>query len=74
MKATLVYTLPDDKEDFQIAVDGWRWQKVVIDLNQYLRTQLKYKSDHYSDSELELLEKIRETLHQTIEDSGVSLN
>lgn len=74
MKATLVYTLPEDKEDFQIAVDGWRWQKVVIDLNQYLRTQLKYKSDHYSDSELELLEKIRETLHQTIEDSGVSLN
>lgn len=74
MKATLVYTLPEDKEDFQIAVDGWRWQKVAIDLNQYLRTQLKYESDNYSDSELELLEKIRETLHQTIEDSGVSLN
>jgi hypothetical protein len=73
MEAILKFNLPEETDEFNSALNGWRWKIVVAEFDAYLRTQLKYKSDNYSDSELELIENLRETLHQTIEESGVSL-
>jgi hypothetical protein len=71
MEAILKFNLPDDQEDFRFAVEGTKWFLVVHTFDQYLRSQIKY-NDNLSDKEYELLEKVREELHSTINGNQLS--
>lgn len=42
MKARLEYDLPDEAADFRVAADGWRWRRVVEDIDNRLRDRVKY--------------------------------
>ena len=41
MKARLEYELPEDANDYRSAVDGWRWRRVVEEMDTKLRDRLK---------------------------------
>jgi hypothetical protein len=45
MKAVLEFNLPDDQQDFDLAVSGMKFWSVLYDLDQSLRTKTKYASD-----------------------------
>jgi hypothetical protein len=70
MKATLEFNLPEEDDEFRTAVDGHRWRLVVTDLDEALRTSLKYNEDekHHSG----LLEA-RNTLNRLLEEYGLDI-
>jgi hypothetical protein len=71
MKATLEFTLPEESEEYQIAVDGLKWRAVVSDALEDLRRERKYTD--ISEADLTYNEKISEKIGQLIGEQGLSL-
>lgn len=59
MKATLEFNLPEETEDHNTALNGWRYKAAIDDIFQALRSMSKY-DDSLSESDHVILEKIRE--------------
>ena len=47
MKANLEYNLPEDQEQFNVASKGMEWALLAWDLDQMMRTLLKYDPEEY---------------------------
>ena len=64
MKATLTYTLPDELEKYEMAMNGIKYSCATSDFEQVLRTA--YKHGYIGESEVvkmsgeEVLEALRE--------------
>ena len=71
-KVTLEFDPTEDREDMESAINGWKWKMLVWDLDQHLRSELKY-NDAVTGEAYEALEKIRERLHELKTDSGLTL-
>jgi hypothetical protein len=72
MKAKLEFDLPEEQSEFRCAVNGVNWMSVCWDMDQWLRSELKYNDAKYSDKEYKLLEKVRKELNDRVIDNGVS--
>jgi hypothetical protein len=59
MKATLEYNLPEDKVEFDCAIDGVKWMSAMWELDQWLRNQLKYEAEGMSEDTFKAIEKWR---------------
>ena len=73
MKATLEFNIPEENEEFLMAVHGSDWQHVVWQIDQYLRSKTKYAPDDMPEEEYKAYETAREELHQIILNGGLSL-
>jgi hypothetical protein len=71
MKGTLIFNLPAENEEFELAQQGWHYKGVVNDLDRMLRNKLKH--GNLSDREHESITEIREFLHQCLFSYGVDL-
>ena len=45
MRAVLEFQLPEEREDFEIATDGWRYRGVISDVLNQLRSKIKYTEE-----------------------------
>ena len=63
MKATLEFNLPDEQLEFDNAVNGWRWSSIVWELDQHLRSQIKY-NDKLTEEQYKVLQEVRDKLHE----------
>jgi predicted transglutaminase-like protease len=45
MKGKLIFDLPEDRVEFEIALKSMDWALTVWEIDQYLRKQLKYKNE-----------------------------
>lgn len=72
-KVILEFDPDEDREDMESAINGWKWKMLVWDLDQHLRSQLKY-NDQVTGEAYEALEKLREHLHQLKTDSRLTLD
>ena len=59
MKATLEYNLPEDRDDFNYATNGFNYYMALVEMDEWLRSEYKYngKEDMY-----EVREKLREII------------
>jgi hypothetical protein len=73
MKATLAFTLPEEREEFKDATEGSRWKGVAYDLDTWLRNEIKYQESKQVASQ-ELLQKIRDQLYRYLMDAEVSFD
>lgn len=71
MKATLEFTLPDERSDHQDAVDGTRWRMVVWDIDQYLRNRIKY--EELPEPVVKVLQELRDTIRERLGDNNLKL-
>jgi|LakMenE01Jun11ns_1017448.scaffolds.fasta_scaffold9342782_1 hypothetical protein len=71
MKAILEFNLPEDKDDFEVAQQGWQWKLIVSDLLDFLRSETKYK-DHTAE-EYAVFDLIRDRLSDEIRDRNLSV-
>lgn len=62
MKATLRFTLPEEQAEFNDAVNGGKWKLVLQELDDDLRTSIKYNPKKYDSNHLDVLEKVRALL------------
>lgn len=72
-KVTLEFDFDEDREEMESAINGWKWKMLVWDLDQHLRSELKY-NDKITGEVYEALEKIREKLHELKSESGLLLD
>lgn len=72
-KVTLEFNTDEEREDMESAINGWKWKMLVWDLDQHLRSELKYNNELKSQA-YEAVEKIREKLHELKSESGLSLD
>jgi len=72
MKAILEFNLPEDKVDFDLALQGSDWKHVCWNMDQYLRKEIKYNDDN-SDYKIKVLEKVREELYGFMIENNLDL-
>ena len=71
MKATLEFTLPEETSSHEDAVNGTRWKALVFGYDQMLRSWLKHGEP---GDKRPGLQAARDSLLQSIQDSGLSLD
>lgn len=72
MKAALVFNLPEDQCEFEIASSAMKWALTVQDIAEMLRQRLKY--GHSIPTVDDALEFMRAELYTFLEDRNISLD
>jgi len=73
MKATLEFNLPEENEEFKDSLEGGKWKSFAISFSEYLRQQVKYCEEDYTDDQYKTLEKIREQFYELLNEDNLSL-
>ena len=73
MEATLKFNLPDEQVEFNDAINGAKWQFIVYELDQWLRTNTKYAPDSQNGEYTNALVVAREQLHEYLNEEGLKL-
>ena len=73
MKAIIEFDLHEERQEFEDCTNGWKWKFIVSELDNELRSKVKYPSDDANDEVLEALAKFREFLHDQLREEGLLL-
>jgi hypothetical protein len=60
----------EEAEDARTAIDGWRWKHSVWDLDQHLRSEIKYNQS-LSDETYKAYESIRDKIREILNDNNL---
>ena len=71
MKAMLRFDLPEESEEHQTALDGWKWKAAVDEMSSYLRSELKYED--LSDEQDAAFDAAREELFRILNHWDINL-
>ena len=74
MEAIIKFNLPEDEEDFQVAVNGKKMYSVLWEMDQWLRSNTKYAPDSMSEDTYNAYQKSRNQLHEFMNDVNISIN
>lgn len=66
MKAILEFNLPEDKEDYDYANNGFNYYMALMEMDQWLRSEYKYngKEEMYA---------VREKLNYIINENNITI-
>lgn len=64
---------PTHIEFFKEWSEGPKWKVVVSELDEHLRTKIKYAPENMPDVELKAYEEIRETLRHLVSENSLDL-
>jgi hypothetical protein len=71
MTATLTFSLPEEQEEFDRAVQGSDWRMVVEDFDAHLRSRLRHED--LSEDVHAALDRARTHLYELLEGRQLSL-
>lgn len=72
MKASLIYSLPEEEAEFQNAIEGRDAKRVLWDLNEWLRSRIKYAM--LPEAESRAMQETRDELHRLLADHRVRID
>ena len=72
MKANLEFDLPEERDEFKTAIEGYKYRLCLSELDTFLRNKLKYED--LSDEEFDAFEKTRTELYRILEDNDVNIH
>ena len=73
MKAKLIFKLPEDKYEYEMAVNGSKWYNVAWEMYQYLRGMTTYAPDGTHEEYLKGMYECKDELFRIIAENGVDL-
>lgn len=73
MKVTIEFNLPQEEERYDDVMNGAKWRYVVRELDEHIRTIIKWNSSELSESELEVASDIREAMMRYMEHQNLQL-
>ena len=73
MKAKLTFKLPEDKYEYNMAVNGSNWHNVAWEMYQYLRGKTKYAPDDVHEEYIKAMYECKDELFRIIADNGFDL-
>lgn len=71
-KATLKFIFPEERSEFNDAIQGTKWKLIVLDITGHLRNMIKYE-DHPKEV-LDKLEELRTYIFDAMNEDGLSLD
>ena len=72
MKAILEFSIPEEQQEHQVALDGWKWKAVVREIAESIRSHLKHDEDLH-DEAAKALYNLRNEIFCNIADRGLEL-
>ena len=73
MKAILEFNLPDDEDEYQMVSQGAKMHHTLWEMDQWLRSNIKYAPDTINEHTYKAYEECREQLHQFLNENNVDL-
>jgi len=73
MKAILEFDLPDDKDAYKIYNKAFDMHHILWELDQDLRSKVKYASDTDPDCKIDAYQEVRNKLHQLLNEHNIAL-
>ena len=73
MEATLRFNLPDEQPEFETAFNGSKWCCVAWELDQHLRSQLKY-NEKLTEEQYNICQEIRDKLWDILRKKDLSFD
>lgn len=74
MKATLEFNLPEDQQDFQMAVNATKFWSVLYELDQELRSKTKYAPDDLPQDKYDAYQEVRDRMYELMNEYNISLD
>lgn len=74
MKAKLTFKLPEDRHEYEMAVNGSKWYNVSWDMYQYLRQMTKYVADDTHEEFLKAMHQCKDEFIQIMGENGVDFD
>lgn len=71
MKSKLIFNLPEENYEFELACNGGKYKSILCELDNFLRSKLKYED--ISDVEYEIYENTRTRLWDLINEENLDL-
>lgn len=62
----------EEFEDARTALDGWKWKMAMQDLDQHLRSELKYNEKLSADTD-KAYEAIRDKIREILSDNNLNI-
>ncbi len=72
MKATLEFNLPEEAQEFRTAINGWKFKSVLNEINDDLRSKIKWQDD-MPDEVRQALQAVRDDMHQRLSDHNINI-
>jgi hypothetical protein len=72
MKVIIEFTDEDAASDAQVALDGWKWKHSMWELDQHLRSEIKYNEKLPSEVD-EAFEKLRDKIREILSDNNLQM-
>jgi hypothetical protein len=73
MKAILEFDLTEERAEFDMAVNGYKFSLVAYYLDQHLRGLTKYPPDNQSEDTYKALQETRDKLHQLLNEYNLEI-
>lgn len=71
MKAILEFELPDDQEEYKLAVNAPKMYSALWDIKQLIRSKLKYNPDSLTDAELKQWEIMQDEFYLILDEQNI---
>ena len=72
-KVILEFDRVEEQDEIQEALNGWRWSSVCSELDQWLRSEVKYNEKNNGEQQ-EAYQIARERLHEIIQEWKLTLD
>jgi hypothetical protein len=78
-KIILEFDSVEESHDARVALDGLKWKMAMWNLDQRLRSTVKYgtsiinPNNPASDTEIDVADKLREEIREILNDDGLNL-
>lgn len=70
MQATLTFNFPDDEYSFRCALKGPEYECTLNEFDNWIRGELKYNGDKYTEEARATLQAARDKLYEIRKDRG----
>jgi hypothetical protein len=74
MKAKLEFNLPDDQQDFTLAVNAMNFWHVLWEMDQYLRSKTKYAPDDLPEDKYDAYQEVRDKLFELMSENNITFD
>ena len=73
MKATLKFKLPQDYEEYRMAVDASAYHHILFSVDQWLRGKIKYPEDDVSEDTYNAYQEVRDKINELTIENNIEL-
>lgn len=63
-KIKIEFDLPEDQQEYELYINGPNYSCIIEDVDNYLRSMIKYPLDGMTEAEIERMQVIRNMLRE----------